>query len=89
MVSDIQRMVDSGMELWDAITENIRKPIMNKPEYKKIMSDKFGVNTSKNLVNIWWVDYLMDEQGNFFIANITLSLIRFMIYTGLRFELIS
>ena len=25
MVSDIQRMVDSGMELWDAITENIRK----------------------------------------------------------------
>ena len=65
MVSDIQRMVDSGMELWDAITENIRKPIMNKPEYKKWVNDKFWIDTSKNLVNIWWVDYLMDKQWNF------------------------
>lgn len=65
MIADIQRMVDNWKELWEAITENIRKPIMNKPEYKKWVNDKFWIDTSKNLVNIWWVDYLMDEQWNF------------------------
>ncbi len=50
MVSDIQRMVDSGMELWDAITENIRKPIMNKPEYNTWSMNKLWINT--NLVKM-------------------------------------
>ena len=65
MVEDITVLVNGGMSLWEAITENIRTPIMNKPEYKKWVNDKFWIDTSKNLVNIWWVDYLMDEQGNF------------------------
>lgn len=65
MVEDITVLVNGGMSLWEAITENIRKPIMEKPEYKKWVNDKFWIDTSKNLVNIWWVDYLMDEQGNF------------------------
>ena len=65
MVEDITVLVNGGMSLWEAITENIRKPIMDKPEYKKWVNDKFWIDTSKNLVNIWWVDYLMDEQGNF------------------------
>lgn len=65
MVSDIQRMVESGSDLWDAITENIRKPIMNKPEYKKIMSDKFGVKYDQNVVEIWGKNYIQtkDESG--------------------------
>ena len=64
MVSDIQRMVDSGMELWDAITENIRKPIMNKPEYKKWVNDKFGVKYDQNVVEIWGKSYIQTTDAN-------------------------
>jgi hypothetical protein len=41
MIEDIQNQVDSGVELGTAITDNIRKPIMNKPEYKARTNKKF------------------------------------------------
>jgi len=43
MVSDIQNMVENGTELWTAITENIRKPIMDKAEYKAWSNKMFGI----------------------------------------------
>jgi hypothetical protein len=65
MVEDITVLVNGGMSLWEAITENIRKPIMGKPEYKKIMSDKFGVKYDQNIVEIWGKNYIQtkDESG--------------------------
>jgi hypothetical protein len=50
MVADIQKMVDNGTELGEAITQNIRKPIMNKPEYKSMLGKKYG--TEKSIINI-------------------------------------
>lgn len=41
IVQDIQSMVDNGKNLGDAITENLRQPIMDKPEYKTMLNDKF------------------------------------------------
>jgi hypothetical protein len=41
MVSDIQNLVENGTELGVAITDNIRKPIMNKPEYKARANKQF------------------------------------------------
>jgi hypothetical protein len=64
MVEDITVLVNGGMSLWEAITENIRKPIMEKPEYKKIMSDKFGVKYDQNVVNIGWKDYIQTTDAN-------------------------
>lgn len=64
MVSDIQRMVESGSDLGDAITENIRKPIMNKPEYKKIMNDKYGIKYDQNIVEIAWKTYIQTTDAN-------------------------
>lgn len=74
IVSDIQALVDSGKDLWQAITENVRKPIMEKPEYKRRLNDKFGIDTSKSLVEIWWQTYLMDKDGNFTSPNLPWTL---------------
>ena len=46
MVADIQKMVDNGTELGEAITQNIRNPIMNKPEYNLWKKNKLGINTT-------------------------------------------
>lgn len=70
IVSDIQGLVDGGMDLWEAITKNLRQPIMDKPEYKKIMNDKFGISTDKSLIEIWWQTYLMDKEWNFTAPNL-------------------
>jgi hypothetical protein len=40
MVNDIKNIVEQGGDLGDAITENIRKPVMNKPEYKLWSANK-------------------------------------------------
>ena len=52
MVSDIQNMVDNGKELGEAITQNIRNPIMNKNEYQTWKNKKLGIDTTKNIVTI-------------------------------------
>jgi hypothetical protein len=40
MVNDIKNIVEQGGDLGDAITENIRKPVMNKPEYRLWSANK-------------------------------------------------
>lgn len=57
-------MVDSGKSLGDAITENLRKPIMDKPEYKTMINEKFGSKNKKSIVTVNGKDYLMDSNGN-------------------------
>lgn len=64
MVEDITVLVNGGMSLWEAITKNIRDPIMNKPEYKRIMNEKFGVKYDQNVVNIGWKDYIQTTDAN-------------------------
>lgn len=41
IIWDIQKLVDWGMDLGTAITQNLRQPIMNKPEYKSFIDSKF------------------------------------------------
>ena len=61
MVSDIQWLVDGGMSLWDAITENIRKPIMWKKEYQVWASNKLWIDYNSN-ITIWNSPYTFGEN---------------------------
>ena len=73
MVSDIQSMVDQGKDLGEAITQNIRKPIMNKPEYKIRSNNRLGISNdpvSNKIVSFNGVDYMMDSKGNLTVPNI-------------------
>lgn len=60
MIQDIQNMVDNGTDLGTAITDNIRKPIMDKPEYKSRLRQQFP----PEIVTIWWLPYSYDDNGN-------------------------
>jgi len=64
MVEDITVLVNGGMSLWEAITKNIREPIMNKSEYKRIMNEKFGVKYDQNVVEIWGKNYIQTTDAN-------------------------
>lgn len=58
MVEDIKNLVDGWMSLWEAITKNIREPIMQKPEYQTWKAQQYGNWT----VSIWWTSYSFDEN---------------------------
>lgn len=58
MVEDIKNLVDGGMSLWEAITKNIREPIMQKDEYKAWKATQYG------WINVWWSSYSIDSNGN-------------------------
>ena len=60
MIQDIQNLVDNWTDLWTAITQNIRDPIMDKPEYKSRINQKFPPQT----VDIGWLPYKWDSSGN-------------------------
>lgn len=60
MVEDIKNLVDGGMSLWEAITKNIREPIMQKPEYQTWKAQQYGNWT----VSIGWNNYTFDANGN-------------------------
>lgn len=62
MVADIQKMVDSGTELGEAITQNIRKPIMWKPEYNLWKKNKLGIDTTP--IDIGWSYYTQNADGS-------------------------
>lgn len=63
MVEDIKNLVDGGMSLWEAITKNIREPIMQKPEYKVWKSQQYG-----NTVSVWWSSFTIDSNGNLVLS---------------------
>lgn len=62
MVEDVLKLVDSGMSLWEALTQNIITPIQSKPEYVMRYNNKLGVNSPVsyqmwvdwNLTLVWW-----------------------------------
>lgn len=60
MVEDIMNLVDGGMSLWEAITKNIREPIMQKPEYQIWKAQQYWTWT----VSIGWNNYTFDANGN-------------------------
>lgn len=62
IVSDIQALVDSGKDLWQAITENVRNPIMNKDEYKIWLANKLWIQNST--LNIWGSSMERDDKTN-------------------------
>ena len=66
MVEDIKNLVDGGMSLWEAITKNIREPIMQKPEYKIWSANKLGTTS---WVSIGWVSYNYDANWNLLLDN--------------------
>ena len=63
MVEDIKNLVDGGMSLGEAITKNIREPIMQKPEYKVWKSQQYG-----NTVSVWWSSFTVDSNGNLVLS---------------------
>lgn len=62
MIDDVLNLVNWGMSLWDALTQNIIKPIQQKPEYVIWKNNKLGTNSvvsysldaSWNPVITWW-----------------------------------
>lgn len=60
MVEDIMNLVDGWMSLWEAITKNIREPIMQKDEYQLWKSNKYWSGT----ISIGWSNYSFDSNGN-------------------------
>lgn len=62
MVEDVLKLVDWGMSLWEALTQNIITPIKSKPEYITWYNSKLGVNSpvqyqmdaNWNLSLVWW-----------------------------------
>ena len=62
MVEDVLKLVDWGMSLWEALTQNIITPIQSKPEYISWYNSKLGVNSpvqyqmdaNWNLSLVWW-----------------------------------
>lgn len=59
MVADIQKLVDGGMELWQAITQNIRNPIMKKDEYKLRAANKLWVS---DYATVWGYNVNFNED---------------------------
>ncbi len=58
MVEDIKNLVDGGMSLWEAITKNIREPIMQKDEYTARQASRYGgTQNSYNTFTVWWNTY--------------------------------
>jgi hypothetical protein len=58
MVEDIKNLVDGWMSLWEAITKNIREPIMQKPEYTTRQASRYGWTQSwKNSFTVWDMSY--------------------------------
>jgi hypothetical protein len=67
MVEDIQKLINSGMSLWEAITENIRKPIMWKKEYQLWAKDKFGIDYASTIKignndYVFWEDWQLKQS---------------------------
>lgn len=62
MVDDVLALVDWGMKLWEALTQNIITPIQSKPEYVNRYNNKLWVNSAVsyqmwpdwNLTLVWW-----------------------------------
>lgn len=62
MVEDVLKLVDWGMSLWEALTQNIITPIQSKPEYITWYNSKLGVDSpvqyqmdaNWNLSLVWW-----------------------------------
>lgn len=65
MVEDITVLVNGGMSLWEAITKNIREPIMNKSEYKQRHSQTFG-EKAPQIYNVGGNDYVWNEKTGAF-----------------------
>lgn len=63
IISDITNQVNSGKDLWTAITESLRKPIMDKPEYQYWKNTKLGISTTP--VNIGWYDYTQNSDWSY------------------------
>lgn len=64
MVEDIMWLVDGWMSLWEAITKNIREPIMQKPEYATRQASRYGwTQTWKNTFTVWEMSYTVWADG--------------------------
>lgn len=63
IISDITKQVNNGKDLWTAITENLRKPIMEKPEYQLWKNNKLGISNTP--INIWWYDYTQNSDWSY------------------------
>jgi len=60
MVEDVLKLVDSGMSLGDALTQNIITPIRSKPEYAIRKNQQLWLNSAYN--------YYIDSEWNLWIA---------------------
>jgi hypothetical protein len=65
MISDITSLVGQGKDLGQAITENIRKPIMAKPQYQAWSNAKLGITQDTGQ----WLKMGEDENGNITYRN--------------------
>lgn len=63
VIKDVTNLLNSGKDLGTAITENLRKPIMDKPEYQLWKNNKLGISNTP--VNIGWSDYTQNEDWSF------------------------
>jgi len=69
IIADVTRLVDSGVDLGTAITNDLRKPIMNKPEYKSFIQSKFWQDDKPFMLGD--NAYIRDENGNYVPFNPT------------------
>ena len=62
MIDDVLNLVNGGMKLWEALTQNIIKPIQSKPEYILWKNNKLGTDSvvsysldaNWNPIITWW-----------------------------------
>jgi hypothetical protein len=65
VVADVMKYAKSkGISVSQALKENFIEPLQNKPQYKSKVDKKYAMDTSKSVVNINGVDYMMDANGN-------------------------
>ena len=69
IIDDISKQVDGGKSLWQAITENLRDPIIGKPEYKIWQKQKLGIDTKPFQVGD--NTYIQNDDGTYSIHNYT------------------
>jgi hypothetical protein len=69
IIADVTRLVDSGVDLGTAITNDLRKPIMNKPEYKSFVQSKFWQDNKPFMLGD--NAYIREENGNYVPFNPT------------------
>lgn len=66
---------DNNMSVSQALKENFIAPLQWKSEYKSMVAKKYGTETNRSLVDIWWTQYLIDGQWNLTlpktVANLT------------------